>query len=209
MLAQEEPPAAFGFIRVVNAVTAGTGEVRVLIDGAEIRPQGYKPGDVTGGIGLPAGKHKLSIRRDGVRQGNTSISLEVDQTVTFVAFAEQIPATENEPVHVAVRMVRLKQSDSETDRTATFVSVSASPELKVALADEAGGWASVVVKRRLVEVMPLRFSQGYAPVRVNGVPIKPIPISGDGNYVVVLYDNPEGRLQSVFYRDFKFGAVVP
>jgi hypothetical protein len=209
LLAQDEAEVPMGFIRIVNAVSAGAGEVHVLIDGADIRPQGYQPGDVTGGIALLAGNHKLSIRREGVRQGSTTVALDADQTVTFVAFAESIPATESEPAHVAVRMLRLKQTDSEGDRTATFVAVSARPELRVELADENGGWTPVLVKRRLVEKVPLKFSQGYAPARVEGGVIKPIPISGKGNYVVVLYDDREARLRSIFYRDLNFGAVQP
>ena len=51
---------------------------------------------------------------------------------------------------------------------------------------------------------PLNYSQGYAPAKVNGVPIKPIPIGGVGNYVVVLYDDAEGNVQSLYFRDFKF-----
>jgi hypothetical protein len=185
------------------------GQVRVLIDDADIRPHGYSLGDATGGIGLVAGSHKITIRRDGVRQGSTTVALDKDQTVTLVAFAEQVPATASEPAHVAIRMFRIKQGENDNERTATFVSVSASSEVKVELSDEFGKWTTVVVKRKSLVQTPLNFSQSYAPVRVNGVVIKPIPISGKGNYVVVLYDDSDGKMKSIYYRDFKFTPVVP
>ena len=52
--------------------------------------------------------------------------------------------------------------------------------------------------------MPLNYTQGYAPARLNGVAIKPIPIGGSGNYVVVVHDDAEEKLQSLYFRDFKF-----
>ena len=52
-LAQTAPESApTGFIRVVNGVSQGTGQVNLWIDGSDMRPQGYKLGDATGGIGL-------------------------------------------------------------------------------------------------------------------------------------------------------------
>lgn len=206
LLAQKEPKEGppTGFIRMVNAVAAGTGQVSLIIDGEDMRPKGYALGSATGGIGLPAGSRKVTIKKEGVKEGTTTVSLGKDQTVTLIPFAERVPASDQEPAHYAVRILRLKQRDVESDRTATFVSVSATPEIKVELADEKGNWATVFVKRLAIGETPLKYSQGYAPAKVNGVPIKAIPIGGAGNYVVVLYDDPEGKVQALFFRDFKF-----
>ena len=204
LLAQKPSDQPTGFIRVVNAVAPGTGKVSLLINGEVMRPQGYNLGDATGGIALPAGSHKVLIKREGVKEGGTTVALAKDTTVTLIPFAEKVPASDQEPGHFTVRLLRLKQRQPESGRTATFVSVSANPELKVELASEGGKWASVFVKRLTIGEVALDYSQGYAPVRVNGEVIKPIPIGGPGNYVVVLYDDPEGKLQSLYFRDFKF-----
>ena len=193
-----------GFIRLVNGVAGGEGNVKLEIDGQDMRPKGYKLGDATGGIGLRPGARKLTIRKTGVKEGSTTIQLDKDQTVTVIPYAEKIPATDQEPGHLAIRILRLKQRSVDEGRTATFVSVSANPELKVELQGDDGSWATVFVKRLSIGETPLTYSVGYAPTKVNGKAIKPIPIGGPGNYVIVLYDDPEGNVQSIYFRDFKF-----
>lgn len=197
-----KPPT--GFIRLVNAVAAGTGNVSLLINGEDMRPSGYQLGDATGGIGLRAGNQKVTIRKEGVKEGTTTVSLGKDQTVTLIPFSEQVPASDQEPAHHVVRLLRLRQKEVESGRTATFVSVSATPEIKVEVESETGQRTAVFVKRLMVGETPIKYSQGYAPVFVNGTAIQPIPIGGAGNYVVVLYDDAEGKIQSLYFRDFKF-----
>ena len=205
LLAEEEKTGGpMGFIRIVNAVEKGTGPVNVLFDGEDMRPKGYKLGDATGGIGLKPGSHKITIKREGIKEGLTNVTLEKNQTVTLIPFAELVPATDLVPQHHKVQILRLMQKSVESGRTATFVSVSANPELKVELMGENGIWASVFVKRLSISEPPLNFSQAFAPVKVNGEKINPIPIGGAGNYVVVLYDTPDGKVGSVYFRDFKF-----
>jgi hypothetical protein len=193
-----------GFIRLVNGVAGGEGNVKLEIDGQDMRPKGYKLGDATGGIGLRPGARKVTIRKTGVKEGSTTIQLDKDQTVTVIPYAEKIPASDQEPGHLAIRILRLKQKSVDEGRTATFVSVSANPELKVELQGDDGKWATVFVKRLSIGETPLTYSVGYAPTKVNGKAIKPIPIGGPGNYVIVLYDDPEGNVQSIYFRDFKF-----
>jgi hypothetical protein len=193
-----------GYIRLVNGVTGGEGTVKLEIDGADMRPQGYKLGDATGGIALNPGGRKVTVMKKGVKEGSTTIQLGKDQTVTVIPYSEKIPASDDEPAHLAIRILRLKQRSVEEGRTATFVSVSAIPELKVELQADDGKWATVFVKRLSIGEAPLNYSMGYAPTKVNGQLIKPIPIGGVGNYVVVLYDDPDGKVQSLYFRDYKF-----
>lgn len=198
----EAPPG--GFIRLVNGVALGSGQVFLTINGENVRPSGYKLGDATGGIGLPVGSHKVTIKRDGVKEGTTTVVLAKNQTVTLIPFAEKVPASDEEPASFKIQILRLKQRDVDSGRMATFVSVSANPEIKIELQGEDGKWASSTVKRLSITEMPLNYTQGYAPARLNGVAIKPIPIGGSGNYVVVVHDDAEEKLQSLYFRDFKF-----
>lgn len=205
LFAQDEPKGGpMGFIRLVNAVAKGSGPVNMLIDGEDMRPKGYQLGDATGGIGLKPGSHKVTIKREGIKEGATSVVLDKDQTVTLIPFAEAVPASDLLPAHFKVQILRLKQKSVESGRCATFVSVSGNPELKAELMSEDGKWAAVFVKRLSIAETPLKFSQAFAPAKVNGNPINPIPIGGVGNYVVVLYDDAEGKVQSLYFRDFKF-----
>lgn len=201
---EKKEPAPVGFLRIANTVAPGTGNVKVLIDGKDIYAAGYKFGAVTGGIGLPPGDHNVTIRREGVKEGTTKVGVAKDQTVTLIPFAEKVPATDQEPAHFAVRILRLQQKDTLDGRSASFVSVSGQPEVTVELRDPAGKWETVFVKRLAIGEAVIRYPEGYAPVKVNGNGIAPIPISDKGNYVVVIYDDAEGKIQAVNFRDFKF-----
>jgi hypothetical protein len=200
----KEPSAPTGFIRIANSIAPGTGNVNVLVDGNDIYPSGYKFGAVTGGVGLPPGAHSVTIRRAGVKEGTTKINVEKDQTVTLIPFAERVPATDQEPAHFAIRILRLKQKEVQGARSASFVSVSGSPELVAELRAPSGTWARVPVKRLAIGETPILYPEGYAPVRVNGKEMESIPIGEPGNYVVVLYDDAEGNIKTVNFRDFKF-----
>lgn len=198
-----EVPAA-GFIRIANAVAPGTGGVKVTIDHKDVYPSGYKFGAVTGGISLPPGSHAVSIRRDGVKECVIQTVVEKDQTVTLIPFAERVPATDQEPAHYAVRILRLKQKETQNGRSVTFVSVSGQPEVTAELRDPSGKWEKVFVKRLAIGEAVIQYPEGYAPVRVNGRSMEAIPIGDPGNYVVVLYDDADGNLRSANFRDFKF-----
>lgn len=201
---KKEGPVPTCFIRIANAVAPGTANVNVLINGKDAYPSGYKLGAVTGGIGLPPGSHTVTIRREGVKEGTTKISLEKDQTVTLIPFAERVPATDQEPAHFVIRILRLKQKEVQGGRSASFVSVSGQPELLVEMRAPSGSWAKVPVKRLAIGETPILYPEGYAPVRVNGKEMESIPIGEPGNYVAVLYDDAEGNIKAVNFRDFKF-----
>jgi len=200
----EPKTAAGGFIRLVNAVAIGTGQVTLTVDGENVRAKGYEFGDVTGGIGQRTGARKVSIKREGVEEGVTTVNLEKNQTVTLIPFAEKVPASDTKPAHYTIKILRLKQTSPDSGRTVTFVSVSGNPELKAEVRSEDGKWSSAFVKRLTIADLPLKYSQGYAPLRVNGESVTPIPIGGDGNYVIVLYDDAEGKVHSLCFMDFKY-----
>lgn len=203
-LAAQEPKQKYGFIRLVNAVAQGAGKVSLVIDGTDMSPDGYEFGDVTGGMGLKPGAHTVTVKRDGVKEGTTKVNVAADDTTTVIPFAEKVPASDEKPAYWSIRILRLKQKEPEKDRTATFVSVANEPEIQVELSDPEGKWSTASVKRLSTAELPLKFPEGYAPIRTKAGKLESIPIGGNGNYVTVLYSDPEGKLRSLNFRDFKF-----
>lgn len=201
---QDKEKAPSGFICVANTVAAGTGNVTVLVDGEDVYEPGYAFGAVTGGIGFSPGSHTVVFKRDGVKEGNTKVTVEKDQTVTLVPFAEQVPATDQEKAHFAIRILRLKQKEIPEGRKASFISVSGQPEVNAEIRDLKGNWEKVVVKRLAISEAKIHYPQGYNPIRVNGKEMEPIPIIDEGNYVVVIYDDPDGKIKCLNFRDFKY-----
>jgi hypothetical protein len=52
------------------------GKSLILIDGEDIFPKGYDLGQRTGGFGLKAGAHTISIKKTGVETGTTKMEPE-------------------------------------------------------------------------------------------------------------------------------------
>ena len=200
----QPPVGKTGFIRLADAVATGTGQLELLVDNSSINPAGYKLGDVTGGVALKPGSHEITIRREGNKEGKTKVSIVANETTILIPFSEKVPASDTEPAHWEIRVLRLKQQAPESERSATFVSVSQNPEIKVEIRDPEGKWSSVFVKRLAVAQAPILYPRGYVPIKIGETDLQPIPVSDIGNYVVLLYDTPEGEVRALNFRDQKF-----
>lgn len=200
--ARDEPKN--GFVRLANAVAGGTGMLTMEIDGRNTNEKGYKIGDVTGGVSVEPGMRTVRFSREGTKEGSTRVKVGPNELTILIPFSERIPATEDEPAHWAIRVLRLKQRDPEEDRSATFVSVSHTPEIKVEMRAPKGGWNPVLVKRLAVTQAPILYPRGYVPLRTADGDLVSIPVASKGNYVVLLFDDEQGRVRSLNFRDRKF-----
>src|SRR5690606_17678562 len=140
------------------------------------------------------------VKRDGVEEGETHVRVLADDTTTLIPFAEKVPASDDKPAHWAMRILRLKQEEPETERSATFVSVCQEPEIKVELAS-GDKWTAAHVKRLSTAQLPVKESNGYVPIRVNGESLPSMEVAAPGNYVVVIYQDIEGKVLSLNFRD--------
>lgn len=202
LFAEDEPKS--GFVRLANALSQGMGRLTMEIDGTNVNAKGYQPGDVTGGISLPTGSRTVRFSREGVMEGSTRVKVAPNQTTILIPFAERVPATDDDPAHWAIRILRLKQRDPEEERNASFVSVSQNPEIRVDMRDPDGSWSQVYVKRLAVTQAPIRFSRGYVPLKTADCDLASIPVASKGNYVVLLYDDEQGKIRSLNFKDRKF-----
>ncbi|WP_367871407.1 hypothetical protein [Luteolibacter sp. Populi] len=204
--AQEEPPKV-GFIRLVNAVGAGTGNVHLKIDGQDRYPKGYKLGERTGGIGLAPGAKKIAISKDGVEEGTTTFTVEQGETVSLIAFSEKIPADKDKPEHWAIKILRLKQRDTENSFRLTVLSMCDEPETIFSYQREADKEKTMSsVKRLMTTTIELGKSAGdvnlYA--RDKETLLSFFRPDMKGNYVVMFYNDAEGAVKAIFFYDPKF-----
>lgn len=206
-LAAQEAPPKVGFIRLVNAVAPGTGNVHLKVDGEDMFPKGYKLGQRTGGIGLMAGSKKITITRDGVEEGTTTLTLGVGETVSLISFAEKVPAKDDKPEHWEIKILRLKQRDVESGYRLTVISVS--PELETLFAIRKEGdknKAGHSVKRLMTTTIDLGKQAGDVGIflRDSEESLSFFRPDSPGNYVVVLYQEPDGTTKAISFYDPKF-----
>lgn len=202
--AQNAQRGPCGFVRLLNAVSIGTGKLQFLIDGIPVRPDGYQLGNVTGGIALKPKTYKVEFRREGVKDGETRVTVAADDTTILIPFAIQEPASEGQPARWEIRILRLKQHEADDQRTATFVSVSREPELMVEIRQADGKWQPVFVKRLGIARANIQQARGYMSVRCKQQALSAVSVGPAGNFVSVLYEDEKGTLRSKTFQDYKY-----
>jgi len=205
--AQSGPPKV-GFIRVVNAIGPGSGNMQLLIDGENMFPKGYKLGQRTGGIGLKAGSRRIEVRKEGIEPGTTKMKLATGETVTMIAFAEPVPVekqTKKDAPKWSAKILRLRQRDVERGFRMTVVSVSKRPSVSVQVAAEARGKVqNGTVKRMGVTSFDLGGGRGDVMLKIDGETLAQVSLDDPGNYVVVIYDDDDGKIHGLSFYDPKF-----
>jgi hypothetical protein len=206
LAAQDEPQ--IGFIRLVNAVAAGEGNTSILVDGEDLYPDGYQLGQRTGGIGLKVGARRVTIRKDGVEEGVTTVDVALGMTTTLIAFAEkQEPEDEDDPITWKARILRLKQSDPERGYRLTVVSVCAEKDVTFTIATAARrAFELKTVKRFDTTTVDLGNARGDVEVRLRETKEVLCGMSLDepGNYVAVIYNDADGSIKALTFYDPKF-----
>ncbi len=203
--AQQGPPEV-GFVRIVHAVAPGSGKANILIDGEDIFPKGYDLGQRTGGFGLKAGSHTITIKKDGVEPGSTKISLAIGETLSLIGFAELVPPKKKgDPPTWITRILRLKQSAPERGFRMTLVSVCEKDDvmIKAAVLGKQK-LETAYVKRLATTAVDLGRARGEVLVKVGDEIITTISPEDPGNYVVVLYQDADGNIKALSFYDPKF-----
>jgi hypothetical protein len=205
--AQGGPPKV-GFVRVVNAIGPGSGNMQLLIDGENMFPKGYRLGQRTGGIGLKAGSRRIEVRKEGIEAGSTKVKLATGETVTVIAFAEPVPVekrTKKDTPKWSAKILRLRQRDVERGFRMTVVSVSKRPSVSVQVAAEARGKVqNGTVKRMGVASFNLGGGRGDVMLKIDGETLAQVSLDDPGNYVVVIYDDDDGKIHGLSFYDPKF-----
>jgi len=199
-------PPEVGFIRVVNAVAAGTGNATFLVDGRNLYPDGYKLGQDTGGYGVKSGSIEIEVRKEGVETGSTRINLGIGETMTVIAFAEKIPPkNEEDPPRWEIKLLRLKQQDPERGYGFSFVSVCNQEDTRVVVTIEGRDTPIPVFVRRLaITKINVGSRQIEAGVSIGEREVTHISTDSPGNYVVILYENAKGVIEALSFYDPKF-----
>ncbi len=197
-------PAA-GFLRIVNAVSPGVGKVAFAINGRDVYADGYALGQTTGEYGVKTGDLVITVRKTGVETGRTNIQLNAGETITLIAFAEQVPRKElSDPPKWAVRLLRMKQQDESKGFALSLVSVCKAEETAIdLLAIDSGSVEKAFAKRLAIVKADLDRKRGEVLVKMADRILTSVSPDSPGNYVVILYEDQEGRIETVSYYDPK------
>lgn len=203
--AQEEKPQ-IGFVRIVNAVSPGTGNARFVVDGRNLFEDGYQLGQMTGGYGVSVGSRKIEVEKDGVQKGTTQLSIGLGETITLIAFAERLPAKDlDEAPKWTIKLLRLKQENVERGYGLSLVSVCSPPETAVDLNLMGSGKnVRVAAKRLSITKAEIGKSRSEVVVKQGENTLTMVSLDSPGNYVVILFENAAGKTEAISFYDPKF-----
>jgi hypothetical protein len=206
--AQEAPPEV-GFLRIVNAISKGEGMVNVFIDGEDIFPKGYKLGQRTGGYGVKAGAHTISIKKNGLETGSTKVNLAKGETLSMICFAELVPpdkdAKKDEPPVWRIKILLLKQSSPESGYRMALISLCKKDETMVQ-AETVGKTKpeTFSLARLKITNVNLGKSKPEVVIKVEGDIVTVVAPEDPGNYIVLFYEDEAGKVKALSFYDPKF-----
>jgi hypothetical protein len=202
----QDSPTDVGFIQLINAIAQGKGNAKFEINGEELYPNGYKLGDMTGGFGLKVGTHEVAIKKEGVLQGNTKLSVVKGETMTLIGFAERKESKkEGDPPVWQTKILRLRQNTPGPGYHITFISVCDKPVINVeTLAERQKNSLSHSIKRLATTSFRVGGGQSEVEVKVNGKLVTHVSTDDPGNYVVLLYQDAAGEIKALSFFDPKF-----
>lgn len=195
-----------GFIRIVNGIAPGQGNAKLLINGEDIFPEGYQLGQATGAMGLKEGSVVVEAKREGVESGTTNLDIRGGETTTLIAFAEKNPQESiDDPPKWSVKLLRLKQSDPLRGYRVALVSICDTPEVRVVTENLAKNTKEIAhVKRLSISMVDLGTARGEAFIKDGDNVLTTVSTDSPGNYVVILYQDKDGKLAALTFYDPKF-----
>lgn len=202
-IADAKPVA--GFVRIVNAVAAGTGKAAFSINGRDLYAGGYALGQTTGEYGIKAGEHVITVRKTGVETGRVKVRLTAGETITVIAHSERLPVKNlADPPKWVVRLLCLKQQDEAKGFALSLIPVCKQEETAVdLLVLDSGAVRKEAAKRLAVSMVDFGRLRSEIFLRMNDHVLATVAPDAPGNYVVILYDNQDGGIEAMSFYDPK------
>jgi hypothetical protein len=181
-----------GFFSIVNAVGLPTNTM-VSVDNRVMRKDGFKPGQTTGGLGLPAGSHTISVTNADCKPATLALPLNPASSPILIIYSVESGIQNGKPVRQLKLLVHANRSESAKGFSAIYVSQKAS--------------VSAAFNGQLQTLQPLReVNVGNAGARAltvsyNNEPLGNFKPEEPGNYLIVLYDTPDSKLGAVMIQD--------
>ncbi|MDP0489614.1 MAG: hypothetical protein Q7Q71_01020 [Verrucomicrobiota bacterium JB023] len=198
----QRDPATVCFVRLVNLVSPGEGNLKLKIDGDEPWPAGYRLGQRTGGFGLSAGTSQFVLSKEGCLSADRKISLPGGETITLAVYAEPVEDEEGQ-LQWQIKVAKLTQQDPGDGYHLTVVSFCREAKIPLEVAPASDDSFAITVDRLKTTKVKFASSRERVAIVHDGDVIDVLKGRKAGNYVVMVFDAEEGKDAVSFY-DPKF-----
>lgn len=197
-----EVPPDMGFIRLVNALGL-PGELQVRIDGTEASPDGFKPGEATGAVGLPPAAYTIELEHAALGKKSLEVSIQTGQISTVIAYRTEKPErnTKAKPEpgeRLAWHVDQSPVSPPEPDRPAlTLVQLTPLDTLPLSVSGTAASARTAEAVR-----VPITPTMGAFPeVHYQGQAVCLLNFKFPADQLVVFFTDEAGKLRHASMRN--------
>lgn len=185
---RSQPPQA-AFFTFVNAVSS-TANTLITVDGKALRPDGIKPGKVTGALGFAAGTHQVAVMQKAYKPASLPLQLLPAGSPIVIAYSVEV----QQPRGDKTRELRLftRPSRAQPTTSYTLIYVGQSPSVEVQVNGQ---------PRTLKPLEELSFGSTSVSVSSNGHVICDFSGEGAGNYLGVVFDAQSNELSGAVVTD--------
>lgn len=190
-ISAQNPPSA-GFFAVANAVGVSTNTI-VSVDGRPLRPDGLKPGKVTGGLGFPIGQHRIEVRNADCTPASASLQVTDGVSPIVIVYSVLSPHPGGPPTRDLKLFTRGNAAPVTGRKNYSIIYAGSSPSLHVSINNQ------TKTLQPLVEV-PVG-EAGSLNITQNGQAVGTIGSDAPGNYLVILYDGADSAVKATLAED--------
>jgi hypothetical protein len=189
--AKGQSAGKLGFYCIVNGV-AGPSNTVVSVDNKPLRPDGFKSGRATGGLGLPIGGHTISATNGTLKPG--SVPLQISQEMTpivliYVLVGKDQFGRPEDQLHLFPR----PNKPRPTNLRFSAIYVGKAPQQEVVV----NGHAVVLPTLKEVDLGESPSVLIYQKDHLVGSKTP----DGKGNYLAVVYDAADSQIAASFVED--------
>ena len=205
--AQEDPEwtKTAGFLRIVNVVAVGEGNLNLKMAGKSYWPKGFKLGERTGGFRMRSGKIAFMLEKEGCTTSTRSIEVVKGETQTLVCYADPLRDESGRIVEWELKIARLKQREPEQGLHFTIISFCEEQELELEVLETVSEVSQMVTVAKM-KARRVKIEGGLVSVHImhRDKVVERLATDQKGNYVVMLYTDAEGAQKGVTFYDSKF-----
>lgn len=203
-LAAQEPKAALGYLRFVNA-TGYEGMLFVKLDGVEISPMGYPSGLATGAVGFVPKDCQIEMRHEVLGEVKVSVTLRPGLVSTVIALPlveEEKKAKPGQPAvpvekpKVELTHYVLESPPFKSGAAPTLTLLQSTP---VKLMELVVGKQAVAIEPLKPGTVTLKGMGDFPEILLAGKRVAMMNMTDPADQVVVLFVTDKGAVQNVTF----------
>jgi len=191
-----------GFFSFINAI-ALPGKTSLAIDGKDNKPEGFTPGFVSGGIGLPIGSHVFTVECGSLQPVSATVTLVPGKSPIVVAYSVDLPPDpQTGVIKQELKLVALDNKPAGKKRTFYALYLGNKPSIDLVINERPQTLprfqeeqVSEKSEKQLVVTQGDKNIVSYAPL-------------DKGNFLVIFFDAPDGTLSATETHDVIYEAVT-